>query len=133
MTTKILNNNGLLRYALAIVLLTHSIQSIITNDVSNFGRLFLDQIGFAPFGLYIAWIVKLSHVAAALCFILNKFVKYAAIASIVVFIAGIVTVHFKEGWFVVGGGSNGMEYNFVLIVCCLTLCLSDNNSNKPKT
>ncbi|MDQ0638147.1 hypothetical protein QF042_001712 [Pedobacter sp. W3I1] len=32
---------------------------------------------------------------------------------------GIIMVHFKEGWFVVGGGRNGMEYNFVLI-CALT-------------
>lgn len=124
MLHKFLKDYGLLRYALAIILLTHSVQSIITNDVSNFGRLFLDEIGFAPFGLYLAWAVKLSHVVAAACFILNKYVKWAAAASIFVFTMGIITVHYQEGWFVVGGGRNGMEYNFLLIICCITLMLT---------
>uniref|UniRef100_UPI0040478078 DoxX family protein n=1 Tax=Roseivirga sp. TaxID=1964215 RepID=UPI0040478078 len=123
MIHKLLKEHALLRYALAIILLTHSVQSIITNDVSNFGKLFLDQIGFAPFGVYLAWAVKLSHVAAAVCLTLNKYVKWAAAASIFVFVMGIITVHYQEGWFVVGGGRNGMEYNFLLIICCITLML----------
>jgi putative oxidoreductase len=34
---------------------------------------------------------------------------------------GIVMVHFTEGWFVVGGGRNGWEYNFLLICDLLTV------------
>jgi len=34
---------------------------------------------------------------------------------------GIVLVHFKEGWFVVGGGRNGWEYNFLLIFVLLAI------------
>jgi putative oxidoreductase len=34
---------------------------------------------------------------------------------------GIILVHFKEGWFVVGGGRNGVEYNFLLIVVLMTI------------
>jgi putative oxidoreductase len=30
-------------------------------------------------------------------------------------------IHGREGWFVVGGGRNGMEFNFLLIFALLTL------------
>jgi putative oxidoreductase len=117
----LLKDNGLLRYALAIILLTHSIPAIINNDVSNFGKLYLDEVGFAPFGIYLAWAIKLSHVLCAGFFVVNRFVRWGAAISIFVFAAGIVMVHFPEGWYVVGGGRNGWEYNFLLIVCCVVL------------
>lgn len=36
--------------------------------------------------------------------------------TIFILVMGIILVHFKEGWFVVGGGRNGVEYNLLLIV-----------------
>lgn len=36
-------------------------------------------------------------------------------------LAGIVLVHGREGWFVVGGGRNGVEYSVLLIVCLLAV------------
>ena len=32
-------------------------------------------------------------------------------------------VHFREGWFVVGGGRNGFEYSVLLIVCFAAVAL----------
>ena len=29
-------------------------------------------------------------------------------------------IHAKNGWYVVGGGSNGVEYNFLLIFCFMS-------------
>jgi putative oxidoreductase len=115
------NSNFLLRAAVAIILLTHSLPSIYTGDVNNFGNMYLNQVGFAPIGVPLAWAVKLSHIAAALCLLLEKYVKPAAIVTILVLMAGIVLVHFKEGWFVVGGGRNGWEYNFLLIIVLLSI------------
>ncbi|WP_218917203.1 DoxX family protein [Niabella ginsenosidivorans] len=89
--------------------------------VCSFGVDYLDPAGFTPFGLYLAWAIKGSHIACALLFILNKYVKPAAIITIFILVAGIIMVHFKEGWFVVGGGRNGMEYNIVLIAVLLTI------------
>ena len=106
------NNTFILRLAVSIILLSHSIPGMFNNGINDFGNLYLNQVGFAPFGLVIAWAVKLSHIASALLSLLNKFVKWAAIITIVVLAAGIIMVHFKEGWFVVGGGRNGMEFNF---------------------
>jgi putative oxidoreductase len=93
--------------------------------INAFGDLYLNQIGFSPLGVPIAWAIKLSHVVCAILLVLNKFIKPAAIITILVLIMGIVMVHFKEGWFVVGGGRNGVEYNFLLI-CVLLYIMFPN-------
>ncbi len=115
------NSTFLLRLAVAIILLVHSVPGMFDNGINNFGNMYLNQVGFAPVGLYLAWAIKLSHVAAAACLLLEKYVKPAAIITILILLVGIVMIHFKEGFFVVGGGRNGYEYNFLLIVVLLTL------------
>lgn len=116
-----MNGTLLLRIAVAIILLTHSVFGMFDNSVNDFGNLYLNQIGFAPFGVFLAWSIKLSHVIAAILLLFNKYIKLAGFVTIFVLIMGIVLVHFKEGWFVVGGGRNGMEYNFLLIVVLLAI------------
>ena len=115
------NSTFLLRAAVAIILLTHGLPSIYTGDVNNFGNLFLNEIGFAPFGVPLAWAIKCSHILTALCLLFEKYVKPMAILTILILIVGIIPVHFKEGWYVVGGGRNGWEYNFLLIVVLLSI------------
>lgn len=115
------NSTFLLRTAVAIILLTHSLPSIYTGDVNNFGNLYLNTVGFAPIGVPLAWAIKLSHVAAAICLLFDKFIKPAAIVTISILLTGIVMLHFKEGWYVVGGGRNGWEYNFLLIVVLVAI------------
>lgn len=127
-----MNGTLLLRIAVAIILLTHSVFGMFNNGINDFGNLFLNQIGFAPFGVFLAWSIKLSHVVAAILLILNKYVKLAGFVTIFVLIMGIVLVHFKEGWFVVGGGRNGVEYNFLLIVVLLAI-MFPNGFNKNKS
>lgn len=116
-----MNGTLLLRIAVAIILLTHSVLGMFNNGINDFGNLYLNQIGFAPFGVFLAWSIKLSHVIAAILLILNKYIKLAGFVTIFVLIMGIVLVHFQEGWFVVGGGRNGMEYNFLLIIVLLAI------------
>jgi putative oxidoreductase len=116
-----MTNTLILRIALAITMLAHSVPSIVTGGVNDFGNLYLDKVGFAPFGLFLAWAIKLSHVACAVCLILDKYVKPAAIITIFILVVGIIMIHFKEGWFVVGGGRNGMEFNVLLIMVFLSL------------
>lgn len=111
----------ILRFATAVILIMHSIPGMFNNGVNNFGNLYLNTVGFAPVGLYLAWAIKLSHVVCALLFLTNKFVKPAAIVTIAILVAGIIMVHFKNGWYVVGGGSNGVEFNFLLIAVLLTI------------
>ncbi len=117
----IYNNTFMLRVAVAIILLMHSIPGMFNNGINDFGNLYLNQIGFAPFGLALAWAIKLSHVICAVCLLFEKFVKLASIITIIILIAGIILVHLEEGWYVVGGGRNGIELNFLLIFVLLTI------------
>lgn len=120
---KIFNSTLILRVAVAIILLVHSIPGIFNNGINDFGKLYLNEIGFAPLGVPIAWAIKLSHILAAGCLLFNRYIKLASIVTIIVLIMGIILVHFKEGWFVVGGGRNGVEFNFLLICVLLYLML----------
>lgn len=115
------NSTFLLRLPLAIILLTHSIPGMFNNGVNDFGNLFLNQIGFAPLGVPLAWALKLSHVSCAILLLMDKYVRWASMVNIFIFIMGIILVHVREGWFVVGGGRNGIEYNVLLIFVSLAL------------
>ncbi len=115
-----LSNLPLLRFAVAIILIMHSIPGMFDNGVNNFGRYYLNEQGFSPIGIPLAWAIKISHLLCAVCFLMNRFIKPAALLTIVILSAGIIMVHFKEGWYVVGGGRNGVEFNFLLIMTLLT-------------
>lgn len=121
---KIFHNLFLLRLPVSAILLMHSVPGMFNNGVNDFGNLYLNQVGFAPVGVYLAWAIKLSHVVCAICILLNKYVKAASIITILILVTGIIMVHFKEGWFVVGAGRNGIEFNVLLIFVLLTLLVS---------
>jgi putative oxidoreductase len=125
------NNNFFIRFAVAVILLVHGLGGMFNNGVNDFGNLYLNQIGFAPLGVPLAWAIKISHVIAAFCLLFQKYIKPASIITILILIIGIVLIHFQEGWFVVGGGRNGMEFNFLLIFALLTI-MYPNGFSKTK-
>lgn len=123
---EIFNDTFLLRLGAATIFLSHSLHGIFTgNDVNDFGNLFLNKIGFSPFGVFIAWGVVISQIITSLLLIANKVVRISCIINIVILIFGIITVHFTEGWYVVGAGRNGMEFSFILIVVLVAIIISD--------
>jgi putative oxidoreductase len=124
----LLSNTIILRLPVAVILLMHSIPGIFNNGINDFGNLYLNEVGFAPYGLYIAWAIKLSHIAAAICFLLNRFIKPASIITIAILITGIFMVHLPDGWFVVGNGRNGVEFNLLLIFVLLFLMIQKEKS-----
>ena len=115
------NSTFLLRLAVAIILLAHGIPGMLDGSINDFGNLYLNPNGFAPLGVPIAWAIKLSHVVAAFCLLFEKYMKLASIITIFILLVGIIMIHIKEGWFVVGGGRNGMEFNFLLIFVILAI------------
>mgnify|MGYP001491077063 CR=1 FL=1 len=130
----IFSNTFLLRLGVAIIFLSHSLHGIFTgNDVNNFGNLFLNPIGFAPFGVVIAWAVVISQVVTSLLLIANKGVMISCVINIIILTFGIITVHFPEGWYVVGAGRNGMEFSFILIIALFTIILSGRKAYTSTT
>ena len=116
-----MGNTFILRFALAVIFIMHSVPGMFNNGINDFGNLYLNTIGFAPFGVLIAWLIKLSHLATAILLLLNKYIKPVSIITILILIIGIFMVHLPDGWYVVGGGRNGVEFNFLLIAAFLTL------------
>lgn len=114
-------NLTFLRIAIIIIFLVHSLAGMFNNGINNFGNLYLNQVGFAPVGLPLAWLVKLSHIALAISLFTDKYLKATTFITIFILIVGIFMIHIKEGWFVVGGGRNGVEFNFLLIMALLTI------------
>jgi putative oxidoreductase len=41
-------------------------------------------------------------------------------------------IHGKEGWFVVGGGRNGVEFNFILILILTQLIYNKYNQTSQR-
>ena len=117
----IFNSTFLLRSAVAIILLMHSVPGMFNNGINDFGSLYLNQIGFAPLGVLLAWVIKISHVVSAFCLLFEKYIKWASVVTIIILLTGIILIHFEEGWFVVGGGRNGLEFNLLLIFALLTI------------
>jgi putative oxidoreductase len=105
----------ILRITLFIILIMHSVPGMFDGGVNDFGNLYLNQIGFSPVGVPLAWAIKIAHVITAIFLIVNQYVKVSAIINIVILLMGIIMVHFQEGWYVVGGGRNGVEFNVLLI------------------
>jgi putative oxidoreductase len=123
-----LSTQFFLRFSVVVILLMHSVPGIFNNGINDFGNLYLNQIGFAPIGLPLAWAIKLSHIANVIALITDKFVKITSIITILVLIMGIVMIHIKDGWFVVGGGRNGVEFNFLLIFVLLAIVFANGKS-----
>lgn len=113
-------NSFFLRFSLAIIMIMHSVPSFYTGSVLAFGKEYLSGEGFGVFSVPLAIAVKLVHLVSVPLLFWNKNLKIISILNIFILIAGIIMIHASEGWYVVGGGRNGVEYNFLLIFCFLS-------------
>lgn len=104
------------RIATAILILIHGVyRATGEGHVAGFGG-WLETQGF-PQGVYWAWAVTIYELIAPLFILARRFVSFAALGHISILALGAYLVHLPEGWFVVGGGRNGMEYSVLLILC----------------
>lgn len=108
-----LDRTFLLRFGLSVIMIMHGLPSFIEMSVLDFGKGMESWFGFM--GLPLAIFVKLIHVVTIPALWFNKYLKPLAILNIIIFLMGIILVHAKNGWYVVGGGSEGVEFNWLLI------------------
>lgn len=127
-----MRNTVLLRFAMAVVMFMHSVPSIITGDVFAFGSNFLASEGFGILGIPLAIVIKSVHLFSVYALLANRFLKPIAILNIGILIAGIIMIHGAEGWYVVGGGRNGIEFNFILIFVFLSFWFPDGIIGRRK-
>lgn len=122
------NNLGMLFLiiCLAAILLIHGVAGMFNGGVTGFGG-YLSSQGFGVFGVFLAWLIKLSHVATAVSILIRKWHIFFCALTIFILFAGIIMVHLPNGWFVVGGGSNGIEFNLLLICALLAVMCKQQN------
>jgi putative oxidoreductase len=112
----------IIRVVVALLLSVHSIYRMIKGDVSGFGE-YLGSVGL-PLGVALAWFITISTFISSVALIINRLIVPACLCHIIVLLMGILLDHRHDGWFVVGGGRNGMEYSVLLIACLSAIVLS---------
>jgi putative oxidoreductase len=111
-----------LRITVALLMLIHGIARIYFGIVDDFGE-FLTLNNF-PLGFYLAWAITSFEIVGSVLLAIGRYVAPLAIIFAVHLLCGILLVHLKEGWFVVGAGKNGAEYSVLLIAVFITLAVS---------
>jgi putative oxidoreductase len=111
-----------LRVTVAVLLGIHGFYRAFAGGVAGFGSYL--TISGIPFGLSLAWLITVFEMAGSLLLLLGRFVSAVVPGFLLILVSGVVMVHAREGWFVVGGGRNGAEYSVLLIVSLLIVLLS---------
>lgn len=104
---------AIIRFAVAGNMLIHGVYRLSSGGVPPFDG-WLESLGFPPFS---AWIITVFEIAGSLAIMANRWVSPLCLVFIAELGMGIFLLHRHEGWFVVGGGRNGMEYSVLMIVC----------------
>ncbi len=111
----------LLRATLGLLLTTHGVYRIFDGGVTGFGGFLGSE--HIPFGVAVAWLITIVEVVGGPALILGVLVRPLCAWFALQLFAGIILVHARDGWFVVGGGRNGMEYSVLLIVALIATAL----------
>ena len=113
-----------LRVLLAAMIAAHGCARAWVGGVVPFGG-FLESQGW-PFGVGIAWAITVFEIVGSVLLASGRVVgpvspRVLALTFAAIYTMGIVLVHAKAGWFVVGLGRNGMEFSVLLIACLLAV------------
>jgi putative oxidoreductase len=108
-----------LRASISVAMMMHGGQRLYYGTVNGFGE-FLNTQGFF-IGVPLAWGITGFELAAGLLLLLNRFTKWITLIWAAQLLMGIVLVHARNGWYVVGPSTNGVEYSLLLIAALLVL------------
>jgi putative oxidoreductase len=111
-----------LRITVAVLMMIHGVARIYFGIVDDFGE-FL-TLKNLPLGFYLAWAITMFEIVGSVLLAIGRYVAPLAVIFAVHLLCGILLVHLKEGWFVVGPGKNGAEYSVLLIAVFITLAVS---------
>lgn len=109
----------ILRVTVAVLILIHGVYRLSAGLVAPFGS-WLDSLGF-PYGYGWAMAVTLYELVGPALMLIRRWTSFAALGHAAILTLGLILVHLPAGWFVVGGGRNGMEYSVLLIVSLLAI------------
>lgn len=117
-----------LRMMMGIIFILHAAVRVYNNTLPGFGD-FLENKGF-PIGYYLAWAVTLFELAGGILMFFRYFVRIFCLGEMIILIVGIITVHWQNGWFVVGMSLGGVEYSVVLITILFAIYIAERKAGK---
>lgn len=113
---------AILRVVIGVVFVAHGAPKLFGGGVEGLTQL-LGQLGVPLTGLT-AWVVTLLEFFGGLALIVGFLVVPVALLLSFHMLMGIVLVHAPNGFYVVGPGQGGIEFNLLLIAGLLTLVLA---------
>ncbi len=96
---------------------------MMNGTVGGFGG-FLETWGF-PAGAVLAWVVTVVEIIGGVSLAAGFGVSALSAWFVIQIAAGIVMVHARNGWFVVGAGTGGVEYSVLIIAALVGVALTD--------
>ncbi len=112
-----------LRVVVAVLLAIHGWFRFLTGGYLPFGQ-YLAETGW-PMGGLIATAITAYEILGTPLLAWGRLVLPLCVGYVFILGMGVVMVHANSGWFVVGGGRNGMEYSVLLIACLLVLAYQE--------
>lgn len=109
---------AILRIVLGVIFLMHGWPKLAGGIDATAG--FLGSLGL-PFPLLAAWGLALLEAVGGLLLIIGYLVAPVAVLLTLHMTAGIFLVHLANGFYVVGPGQGGIEFNLLLISALLTV------------
>ena len=106
-----------LRIVVAVLIFIHGAYRLFAGGVVPFGE-FLSG-AHVPFGTAVAWLITIVEIVGSAALAAGVLVRPVALYFAAELAMGILLVHRHDGWFVVGGGRNGVEYSVLLIAVLL--------------
>lgn len=110
---------AILRVVLGVIFIAHGAPKLFAGGMAGTVGFFA-SLGI-PLPLIAAWLIALLEFVGGIALILGFFVTPVALLLIVHMLAGIVLVHAPNGFYVIGGGQGGIEFNLVLAAAALML------------
>lgn len=111
---------AILRVVLGVIFIAHGYPKI-AGGVAGTGE-FLGQLGI-PLAGFFAWVVTLLEVFGGIALVIGFLVTPVALLLSFHMLVGIVLVHAPNGFYVIGPGQGGIEFNLLLIAGLLALVL----------
>ena len=112
-----------LRVVLCVIMFVHGAARIGNGTVDDLGG-FLSSQGI-PLGFFTAWGITLFELIGSVLLAAGFYAWIIALLFAVELAVGVALVHWREGWFVVGAGRNGIEFSVLLIASFLAVAYAN--------
>lgn len=118
----------ILRIYIGFTFILHGSARFYYMSLNDFGA-FLNSHGFI-IGVFLAWFITIAEIVGGSLLMLGYKIRYVLIFHFLVILGGIVLVHFRNGFFVVGHGQGGIEYSLLILAVILVLYSTANTGTK---